>query len=484
MTTPPITNRTPQTGVLVASDNTTYDLRTLLTSGDVKATVENVVKYEVVSSVTYQLKLQYCVLADSATLQTLTLPESGVVGSIVCIVGVGSGLFRIAQNDGDQIIFGDQSTAIGVSGYVESTSQNDSITLVLSEVDGNNKWVVKGNAFGNFSIDGTVFNNTINNKSYELTLSSGFTVDSISNSPSATLASELMTANAVQIAISNGVMGLGGYRGFWDASSNLFPTTGGSGPSGAVAAADFWRISVSGTLGGTPVEPGDLIFAKVDVPGQDANNWEIEIARVHTVFGRTGEVLATAGDYNFPKIDGTCAVNQGGTGLTSSGADGNILVSAGGGWQSQPPSFEGAGDSYGTIYLSDGATRDEPVTTTPVEFDSPDGDSYTLLAGSLDFILQGTGRLQYTGSVDKLFQVTASTSYTSINNTNVSLYVQIYKNGVAVGFPSFSTVSNTTTANVVLSQNDYLSIFISRQSGSGNLTFRGFSLSATSLSNV
>ncbi len=64
-------------------------------------------------------------------------------------------------------------------------------------------------------------------------------------------------------------------RGAHDASTNLFPATGGSGGGGAVLKGDFWFISVAGTLGGTPVVAGDQVIALVNAPGQTAGNWQI-----------------------------------------------------------------------------------------------------------------------------------------------------------------------------------------------------------------
>ncbi|MDD3048279.1 MAG: hypothetical protein PHX17_02735 [Candidatus Pacebacteria bacterium] len=46
------------------------------------------------------------------------------------------------------------------------------------------------------------------------------------------------------------VMGLLDYRGGYDASSNTYPTSGGSGTDGAVMKGDMWIINVAGTLGG------------------------------------------------------------------------------------------------------------------------------------------------------------------------------------------------------------------------------------------
>jgi hypothetical protein len=64
-------------------------------------------------------------------------------------------------------------------------------------------------------------------------------------------------------------------RGNYDASSNLFPSTGGSGTGGAVKAGDLWYISVAGTLGGTSVLVGYSVRALVDSPAQTPTNWSI-----------------------------------------------------------------------------------------------------------------------------------------------------------------------------------------------------------------
>lgn len=67
-------------------------------------------------------------------------------------------------------------------------------------------------------------------------------------------------------------------RGNYDASGNVFPTTGGSGAAGAILKNDLWRISVAGTLGGTVVVVGDFVVALVDTPGSTAGNWAINNA--------------------------------------------------------------------------------------------------------------------------------------------------------------------------------------------------------------
>jgi FlaG/FlaF family flagellin (archaellin) len=71
------------------------------------------------------------------------------------------------------------------------------------------------------------------------------------------------------------VAGLLDDRGSYNASSNLFPSTGGSGTAGAIKKGDIWYISVAGSLGGIPVTIGDSVRALVDSPAQTTSNWSV-----------------------------------------------------------------------------------------------------------------------------------------------------------------------------------------------------------------
>lgn len=153
-------------------------------------------------------------------------------------------------------------------------------------------------------------------------LGMGYRVDSISNDSAAYLDTQLMTAYATQTAISNAILGSNNFRGGWDASGGLFPTTGGTGTGGAVAAGNNWRISVAGTLGGEPVDQGDQIIAATNAPGQTAANWIIVNPRVFSVFGRFGSVVAAAGDYSYDQI----------TGLPGTATSGKMMRGTGSGW--------------------------------------------------------------------------------------------------------------------------------------------------------
>lgn len=83
------------------------------------------------------------------------------------------------------------------------------------------------------------------------------------------------TVYAAKTYTDSMVVGLLQDVGNFDASSNVFPSTGGSGGGGAILEGDLWFISVAGTLGGTPVLVGYSIRALVDTPGQTSGNWGI-----------------------------------------------------------------------------------------------------------------------------------------------------------------------------------------------------------------
>lgn len=86
---------------------------------------------------------------------------------------------------------------------------------------------------------------------------------------------EIALKSYVDSEIDAATVGLLDDRGGYNASTNLFPSTGGSGSGGVVLKGDLWTISVSGTLGGVAVTVGDVVRALVDSPAQTASNWSV-----------------------------------------------------------------------------------------------------------------------------------------------------------------------------------------------------------------
>lgn len=79
---------------------------------------------------------------DNVALCTLTLPVNAAFGSAQSVVGLGAGGWRIAQNSGQNIQVGNQTTTTGVAGSLSSTNRYDSIDLLC--VVANTTWVAWG----------------------------------------------------------------------------------------------------------------------------------------------------------------------------------------------------------------------------------------------------------------------------------------------------------------------------------------------------
>ena len=116
---------------------------------------------------------------------------------------------------------------------------------------------------------------------------------SVTGSGNVTVATPTASNHAVTKSYADGlVVGLLNDRGSYDASSNLFPSTGGSGTAGAILKGNLWAVSVAGTLGGVAVGIGDWVRALADTPGQTASNWSV----VEGNFGYVPENVANKSD--------------------------------------------------------------------------------------------------------------------------------------------------------------------------------------------
>jgi hypothetical protein len=88
-------------------------------------------------------------LTNNAGQVTITMPATAAVGDEVAVIGKGSGGWKIAQNAGQTIHFGDQNTTAGTGGSLESTDRYDAIKVVCMTV--NSDFVTK-NAIGNLTV--------------------------------------------------------------------------------------------------------------------------------------------------------------------------------------------------------------------------------------------------------------------------------------------------------------------------------------------
>lgn len=78
----------------------------------------------------------------------MTLNSGQNTGDAIRIVGYSANGWRLAQNAGQKIYFGNQSTTTGVGGYIESTQPNDCVELVAINTT---EWIVISSV-GNLTI--------------------------------------------------------------------------------------------------------------------------------------------------------------------------------------------------------------------------------------------------------------------------------------------------------------------------------------------
>jgi hypothetical protein len=72
-------------------------------------------------------------------------------------------------------------------------------------------------------------------------------------------------------------LGLLDDRGNYDASSDVYPTTGGSGAAGAILKGDIYTVNTVGTIDGLFIPIGSTIRALADAPAQVSASWAIMI---------------------------------------------------------------------------------------------------------------------------------------------------------------------------------------------------------------
>ncbi len=89
-------------------------------------------------------------ITNNPALCTLTLPTVAAQGTTLSIAGKGAGGWKIAQNAGQEIFFGSSATTIGVTGYLQSTQQYDSIELLCISTD--TQWTVLTGPQGNITV--------------------------------------------------------------------------------------------------------------------------------------------------------------------------------------------------------------------------------------------------------------------------------------------------------------------------------------------
>lgn len=89
-------------------------------------------------------------IASNLGVVTMTLPSASNVGDLIWVIGKGSGGWKIAQNAGQTIYLGNNSTTTGVGGHLDSSNQFDAIQLLC--ITANTDWTCTGVVQGNIGI--------------------------------------------------------------------------------------------------------------------------------------------------------------------------------------------------------------------------------------------------------------------------------------------------------------------------------------------
>lgn len=275
----------------------------------------------------------------------------------------------------------------------------------------------------------------------------GARVTTIDNTGTNFATTVLMSGHAIQVAIANAMATGNSFRGGWDASSNLYPTTGGSGVGGSILAGNYWVITVAGTLSGTDVNPGDIITALVDTPLQVDSNWLIQQQKVDSVFGRIGAIIAQAGDYSFSQISGTCIGTQGGTGQTTTTANDLLIGGAGNTWNklSKTNSAVLKTNAAGTVAWTSSLTDGQIL----IGATGGDVTPANVSAGAGISITNGANSIQVTNT-DKGSSVTLSNAGVAVGTTslvNDGVGADLAIKGV-VGGANIAVTTNTTDTTV------------------------------------
>lgn len=111
------------------------------------------------------------------------------------------------------------------------------------------------------------------------------------------------------------VVGLLDDRGNYNpTATSAYPTTGGSGASGAILKGDLWAISADGTINGIAVTIGDTIRALVDAPAQANANWAIiqnNLIYVPENINNKATSLALPNDTKYPTTQAVATALEG-----------------------------------------------------------------------------------------------------------------------------------------------------------------------------
>lgn len=118
-------------------------------AGSITIAATNTNPWSEVTGTSQAMVVNNSYIANNAALVTLTLPATAALGDRFIVIAKGAGLFRIAQNAGQAIHFGEITTTAGTGGSLNATVRYDSVEIVC--ITANTQFVVV-DAVGNLDL--------------------------------------------------------------------------------------------------------------------------------------------------------------------------------------------------------------------------------------------------------------------------------------------------------------------------------------------
>ena len=99
-------------------------------AGSITISATGMTSWVNITGTTQALAVNTNYVANNVGLVTATLPTTAAFGSVIQITAAQAGGFTVAQNSGQSIVFGDDTTTVGTGGSLASTKAGDSVSFV------------------------------------------------------------------------------------------------------------------------------------------------------------------------------------------------------------------------------------------------------------------------------------------------------------------------------------------------------------------
>lgn len=120
-------------------------------SGNPSISVSGIMSWVEVTGTSQAMSAGVGYVANNASLVTLTLPATAALGDSIRIVGKGAGLWKIAQNATQQIVFGKLPATVGTGGSLTALQATDCVALRCTTSGTATVWTVEASQ-GNITV--------------------------------------------------------------------------------------------------------------------------------------------------------------------------------------------------------------------------------------------------------------------------------------------------------------------------------------------